>query len=63
MGPLSEVNTLNVVREIKGMEIRAPVTGERLGEATDAAEKALRQYEGPDGFDAPMSARLVTAIK
>lgn len=35
----------------------------RLGEATDAAERALRQYEGPDGFDAPMSARLVTAIK
>ncbi|MCL6739765.1 methyltransferase domain-containing protein [Sphingomonas sp. RB56-2] len=35
----------------------------RLGEATDAAEAALRQYEGPDGFDAPMSARIVTAIK
>ncbi|HEX6274672.1 MAG TPA: hypothetical protein VFZ53_16635, partial [Polyangiaceae bacterium] len=35
----------------------------RLGEATDAAEAALRQYEGPGGFDAPMSARLVTAIK
>lgn len=34
-----------------------------LGQATDAAEAALRQYEGPDGFDAPMSARLVTAIK
>ena len=34
-----------------------------LGQATDAAEEALRQYEGPDGFDAPMSARLVTAIK
>lgn len=34
-----------------------------LGRATDAAELALRQYEGPDGFDAPMSARLVTAIK
>ena len=35
----------------------------RLGDATDAAEAALRQYEGPDGFDAPMSARIVTAIK
>ena len=34
-----------------------------LGRATDAAAEALRQYEGPDGFDAPMSARLVTAIK
>lgn len=35
----------------------------RLAEATDAAEAALRQFEGPAGFDAPMSARLVTAIK
>lgn len=34
-----------------------------LGRATDAAAEALRQYEGPDGFEAPMSARLVTAIK
>jgi hypothetical protein len=34
-----------------------------LGRATDAAAEALRQFEGPDGFDAPMSARLVTAIK
>lgn len=34
-----------------------------LGRATDAAEQALRQYETADGFDAPMSARLVTAIK
>ena len=34
-----------------------------LGRATDAAEVALRQYDGPDGFDALMSARLVTAIK
>jgi ubiquinone/menaquinone biosynthesis C-methylase UbiE len=34
-----------------------------LGRATDAAEAALRQYEGPDGFEAPMTARLVTAIK
>jgi ubiquinone/menaquinone biosynthesis C-methylase UbiE len=34
-----------------------------LDRATDAAANALRQYEGPDGFDAPMSARLVTAIK
>ncbi len=34
-----------------------------LGPATDAAAAALQQYEGPDGFDAPMTARLVTAIK
>ncbi|HVF36913.1 MAG TPA: methyltransferase domain-containing protein [Sphingomicrobium sp.] len=34
-----------------------------LGRATDAAEEALRKYEGAAGFDAPMSARIVTAIK
>ena len=34
-----------------------------LGRATEVAEEALRQFEGPDGFDAPMSARLVTATK
>ena len=34
-----------------------------LSPATDAAAEALRQFEGPDGFDAPMSARLVTATK
>ncbi len=34
-----------------------------LGPATDAAAEALRRFEGPGGFDAPMSARLVTAIK
>ena len=34
-----------------------------LGRATDAAEEALREFEGPNGFDAAMSARLVTAIK
>lgn len=34
-----------------------------LARATDAAAEALRQFEGPEGFDAPMSARLVTAIK
>jgi len=35
----------------------------QLDRATDAAEAALRQFEGPGGFDAPMSAHLVTAIK
>ena len=34
-----------------------------LAKATDAAEIALRQFEGPDGFDAPMSAHIVTATK
>ena len=32
-----------------------------LEQATAAAEEALRQFEGPDGFDAPMSAHVVTA--
>jgi SAM-dependent methyltransferase len=36
---------------------------EALTAATDAAERALRQFEGPDGFDAPMSAHIVTAMK
>jgi ubiquinone/menaquinone biosynthesis C-methylase UbiE len=34
-----------------------------LASATDAAEQALRRFEGADGFDAPMSAHLVTATK
>jgi len=34
-----------------------------LQAATDAAERALLQFEGPDGFAAPMSAHVVTAIK
>jgi len=34
-----------------------------LERATDAAMQALRQFEGPDGFDAPMSAHIVTATK
>lgn len=34
-----------------------------LQAATDAAERALLQFEGPDGFAAPMSAHIVTAIK
>ena len=31
--------------------------------ATQCATEALRQFEGPDGFDAPMSAHIVTAAK
>ena len=34
-----------------------------LDRATEAAAEALRQFETADGFDAPMSAHLVTAIK
>ena len=30
---------------------------------TEAAARALQQFEGPDGLDAPMSAHLVTATK
>jgi ubiquinone/menaquinone biosynthesis C-methylase UbiE len=34
-----------------------------LERATDAAAQALLQFEGPNGFDAPMSAHIVTAVK
>jgi hypothetical protein len=34
-----------------------------LARATDAAAEALRQFEGSEGFDAPMSAHVVTARK
>ena len=34
-----------------------------LDRATDAAEQALKKFEGPDGLDAPMAAHIVTAIK
>ncbi len=36
---------------------------EALAAATDAAAKALQQFVGPDGFDAPMSAHVVIATK
>jgi ubiquinone/menaquinone biosynthesis C-methylase UbiE len=36
---------------------------EALDRVTEAAAKALRQFEGPDGFDAPMSAHLVIATR
>jgi SAM-dependent methyltransferase len=42
------------------IEKRGP---EALARATDAAAKALLQFEGPEGFDAPMSAHIVTAMK
>jgi ubiquinone/menaquinone biosynthesis C-methylase UbiE len=34
-----------------------------LGDATDAATRALQQFEGTDGFAAPMSAHIVIATK
>jgi ubiquinone/menaquinone biosynthesis C-methylase UbiE len=34
-----------------------------LDQATQCATEALRRFEGPDGFEAPMSAHLVTATK
>ncbi len=34
-----------------------------LGPATDAAARALAEFEGPDGFSAPMAAHIVIATK
>jgi ubiquinone/menaquinone biosynthesis C-methylase UbiE len=42
------------------IEKRGP---DALAAATDAATRALLQFEGPDGFDAPMSAHIVTATR
>jgi thiazole synthase len=41
-------------------EAKEPVL---MARATDAAAKALLQFEGPEGFDAPMSAHIVIATK
>lgn len=51
---------------VQGTPMRADidlVAPDMLGPATDAATQALLQFEGPDGFDAPMSAHVVTATK
>ena len=51
---------------VQGTPVRSDIEqidATMLGRATDAAAEALQQYEGPEGFDAPMSARLVTAIR
>lgn len=51
---------------VQGTPMRADIEQidpDMLGPATDAAEKALAQFEGPDGFSAPMSAHLVTASR
>lgn len=51
---------------VQGTPMRSDIEAiapEQLGAATDAAEAALRQFENPDGFEAPMSAHLVLAAK
>ena len=51
---------------VQGTPMRADseaVAPAMLGPATDAAAEALARFEGPDGFEAPMSAHLVLAIK
>ena len=51
---------------VQGTPMRAEIERQGPGMlevATETATKALRQFETPDGFDAPMSALLVTATK
>ena len=51
---------------VQGTPMRADIEQAAPGQlqaATDAAEAALRQFEGPDGFDAPMAAHLVIATR
>ena len=51
---------------VQGTPMRADIEqidSDLIGPATDVAAQALAQFEGPDGFDAPMSAHLVIATK
>lgn len=51
---------------VQGTPMRADieqVAPQMLGPATDAAAQALMQFEGPNGFEAPMAAHLVTATR
>lgn len=51
---------------VQGTPMRADIEAiapESLDRATDAAEQALRQFEGPGGFDAPMAAHVVTTTR
>ena len=51
---------------VQGTPMRADIEAvapDMLGPATDAAAKTLAQFEGPDGFEAPMTAHLVMATK
>ena len=51
---------------VQGTPMRADIEEVAPGQleaATAVAEVALRQFDGPDGFDAAMSAHLVTATR
>ena len=51
---------------VQGTPLRASIEQigpDALERVTDAATEALRQFEGADGLDAPMSAHIVTATK
>lgn len=51
---------------VQGTPMRADIEQidpELLAPATDAAAAALAEFEGPDGFSAPMSAHIVTAAR
>lgn len=51
---------------VQGTPMRADIEAidpGAISRGTDAATRALEQFEGPDGFDAPMVAWLVTAAK
>jgi ubiquinone/menaquinone biosynthesis C-methylase UbiE len=51
---------------VQGTPMRSEIESrdpELLGKATDAATEALRRFDSDEGFDAPMSAHIVTAIK
>jgi ubiquinone/menaquinone biosynthesis C-methylase UbiE len=51
---------------VQGTPMRAeiePRAPDALDRATDCGAEALRQFEGPDGLDAPMAAHIVTATK
>ena len=50
----------------QGSPLRAEIEArdrDALDRVTEAAATALKQFEGPEGFDAPMSAHLVIATK
>lgn len=51
---------------VQGTPVRSEIEtldASLLDRATDVATEALRQFEGADGFEAPMSAHIVTATK
>jgi ubiquinone/menaquinone biosynthesis C-methylase UbiE len=51
---------------VQGTPVRVEIESrgpDALEQVTAAATEALRQFEGPDGIDAPMSAHIVVATK